>query len=75
MLQVVDMCCVQGKSLSVICGALRWLEDREQRDRESAERTLAGSDAHTAGKQDNTDDGTVCMYVCMYVAYICNSSL
>lgn len=32
----------QGKSLSLICGALKWLVDSEQRDKERVEAVLAG---------------------------------
>ena len=53
---------MQGKSLSVICGSLRWLGDSERRDREAVERALAGDTTATscgatgADKKDG-DDG------------------
>lgn len=45
--------CIQGKSLSVICGALRWLEDSERRDRERVEQTLTGCDISTDAQGDS----------------------
>lgn len=33
----------QGKSLSLICGALKWLEDHEKKQRESFENMLSGN--------------------------------
>ena len=33
---------LQGKSLSLICGALKWLADCEQRERERVDAILAG---------------------------------
>lgn len=33
---------MQGKSLSIICGALKWLVDREERDRAQLEAVLEG---------------------------------
>lgn len=33
---------MQGKSLSIICGAVRWLLDREERDREQLRAVLEG---------------------------------
>ena len=69
---------LQGKSLSVICGALRWLVDSEQRDREAVERTLSGGTAGSgaAGQaKEHGDDGAyvvlnspcVCLYLCCVV--------
>lgn len=57
-------CCLQGKSLSLICGALRWLEDSEKRDREKMELTLAGCDGtiDTEREGEDTSDGT-CMAI------------
>ena len=41
----------------MICGALRWLEDREQGDREAMERTLAGTGSlNTAATQDDSGE-------------------
>ena len=77
------MCLLQGKSLSIICGALRWLEDCEQRERERVERVLAGcddstTDTHSAQEQES-DDGRdliiymhyhiVCCTVCMSICW------
>ena len=32
----------QGKSMSLICGALKWLKDRDERDSVEAEKILSG---------------------------------
>jgi chromosome transmission fidelity protein 1 len=32
----------QGKSLSIICGALKWLIDRDEKDKEQLDAVLAG---------------------------------
>ena len=64
---------LQGKSLSVICGAQRWLEDCEKRDREKVEKTLTGPHATTdtlSSKQQNCDNGIyICTfrYSCVYI--------
>lgn len=40
---MLDLCCVeQGKSMSLICGALKWLKDSDERDKNEAEKILAG---------------------------------
>ena len=36
------MLLIQGKSLSLICGALKWLVDNEQREKERIEAILSG---------------------------------
>ena len=48
----------QGKSLSLICGALRWLEDSESRDRQRVEQTLAGGAGPSTGTEiQDVDSG------------------
>lgn len=61
--------CAQGKSLSLICGALKWLTDCEQRDREREEQILAGKPTGTASTPAATDEAdsgrsytTTCLY-------------
>ena len=36
------VCTLQGKSMSLICGALKWLKDSDERDKKEAEEVLTG---------------------------------
>ena len=48
----------QGKSLSLICGALRWLEDSESRDRQRVEQMLDGGAGPSTGTEiQDVDSG------------------
>ena len=64
---------LQGKSLSVICGALRWLVDSEQRDREAVERTLSGSTTGSGAAGQAKEDGDDGAYVCGVKITVCVS--
>ncbi|KAI1882536.1 hypothetical protein AGOR_G00251760 [Albula goreensis] len=49
-----------GKSLSLICGALAWLRDHEERKRREAASVLqeAGADGSSSGDQQDTSQGS-----------------
>ena len=42
-IKIFYLCCVeQGKSMSLICGALKWLKDSDERDKSEADNILTG---------------------------------
>lgn len=55
------MSLLQGKSLSLICSALRWLEDSERREQKRTEIVLAGKvppSLLSSGRVSDTNGGS-----------------
>ena len=63
----IDCVPTQGKSLSVICGALKWLVDCEERDRQREEQILSGNPSTSATSTQSKEDASTGIYLTLGV--------